>query len=103
MLTDSFYKNAAKPDKERKCQSPGLSSSAIEIIAGCNPDQLRGIYEKYSIRYLMREIPAWEKLGKYDVATRIKNIIEERKNISRLDKLQRLKSNIDCVPNTIGA
>jgi hypothetical protein len=64
-----------------------LSPSAIEIIAGCNPDQLKKIYERYSIRYLMREIAAWEKLGKYDVTKIIKSIVEERKEPSRKRKI----------------
>jgi hypothetical protein len=34
----------------------------------------------------MREIPAWEKLEKYDVARIIKGIIEERKEASKRSK-----------------
>lgn len=86
MLTDSIYKNLGKPDKDQRQRSPGLSIKAIEIIAGCHPGQLKKIYEKYNIRYLMREIPAWEKLEKYDVAQTIKSIIEERKEASKRSK-----------------
>jgi hypothetical protein len=79
MLTDSIYKNLGKPVKDQKNRIPGLSRSAIEVISKCDPDQLKKIYERYSIRYLMREISAWEKLGKHDVAKVIKSIIEGRK------------------------
>jgi hypothetical protein len=79
MLTDSIYKNLGKPVKDQKNRMPGLSRSAIEVISKCDPDQLKKIYERYSIRYLMREISAWEKLGKHEVAKVIKNIIEGRK------------------------
>jgi hypothetical protein len=87
MLTESIYKNLGKHDKGGRQRSSGLSTSAIEIIAECKPEQLKSIYERYSIRYLMREIPAWEKLEKYDVAKVIKNIIEERKATSRRSKV----------------
>ena len=79
MLTDSIYKNLGKPAKGQKDRMPGLNKDTIEIISKCNPEQLKMIYERYNIRYLMREIPAWEKLGKQDVATAIKKIIEGRK------------------------
>lgn len=79
MLTDSIYKNLGKPAKDPKNRMPGLNRSAIEIISKYNPDQLKKMYERYSIRYLMREISAWEKLGKDDVAKVIKTIIEGRK------------------------
>jgi hypothetical protein len=79
MLTDSIYKNLGKPVKDQKNRMPGLSRSAIEVISKCDPDQLKKIYERYSIRYLMREISAWEKLGKHEVAKVIKIIIEGRK------------------------
>jgi hypothetical protein len=79
MLTDSIYKNLGKPAKDQKSRMPGLSRSAIEVISKCNPDQLKEIYERYNIRYLMREILAWEKLGKEHVAKIIKTIIEGRK------------------------
>lgn len=79
MLTDSIYKNLGKPAKEQKDRMSGLNRDTIEIISKCNPEQLKIIYERYTIRYLMREIPAWEKLGKDDVAAAIKNIIQGRK------------------------
>lgn len=79
MLTDSIYKNLGKPAKDQKDRVQGLNKDTIEIISKCNPEQLKMIYERYSIRYLMREIPAWEKLGKHNVATAIKKIIEGRK------------------------
>ncbi|MFA6058852.1 MAG: hypothetical protein WC756_11690 [Taibaiella sp.] len=82
MLIDSIYKNLGKPGKDGRLQSIGLNTGAIEIIAGCKPDQFKKIYERYNIRYLMREISAWEKLEKYDVAKIIKSIIEERKELS---------------------
>lgn len=82
MLTDSIYKNLGKPDKDGRLRSLGLNTSAIEIIAGCKPDQLKEIYGRYNIRYLMREIFVWEKLEKHDVAKIIKSIIEERKRHS---------------------
>jgi hypothetical protein len=79
MLTDSLYKNLGKPAKDQKNRISGLSKSAIEVISKCNPDQLKKIYERYNIRYLMREIYAWEKLEKHDVAQILKSIIEGRK------------------------
>jgi hypothetical protein len=90
MLTDSIYRNLGKPVKHEKQKALGLNTSAIEIIAGYGHQQLKTIYERYSIKYLMREITAWEKLGKVDVAGVIKNMIEERKEISRLHKMNRL-------------
>lgn len=87
MLTDSIYKNLGKPDKDHRQRSLGLSTRTIEIIAGYQPDQLRKVYERYNIRYLMREIPAWEKLEKYDVARIIKGIIEERKETAKRNKI----------------
>lgn len=88
MLTDSIYK------KDRKCLSPGLNPSVIAIISGYESDQLKELYESYNIKYLMKEIYAWQKLGKYKVAEAIKHIIEERKETSRLIKVSRLKSNV---------
>jgi hypothetical protein len=79
MLTDSLYKNLGKAAKDQQNRISVLSKSAIEVISKCNPDQLKKIYERYSIRYLIREISAWEKLEKYDVAKVLKNIIERRK------------------------
>lgn len=79
MLTESLYKNLGKPAKDQKNRISVLSKSAIEIISKCNPDQLKKIYERYSVRYLIREIHAWEKLEKHDVATVLKSIIEGRK------------------------
>lgn len=90
MLTDSIYRNLGKHLKHEKQRSFGLSASAIEIIAGYGQQQLKTIYERYSIKYLMREITAWEKLGKTNVAGIIKSMIEERKEASRLSKLNRL-------------
>jgi hypothetical protein len=87
MLTDSIYKNLGKPVKDQRQRSSGLSTRTIEIIAGYEPDQLRKVYERYNIRYLMREIPAWEKLEKYDVAKTIKDIIGERKEASKRNKI----------------
>jgi hypothetical protein len=81
MLTDSIYKNLGRPCKSHRQRSSVLNAGAIEIIAAYNTDQLKKIYERYNIRYLMREIPAWEKLGKHNVAQAVKNIIEERKEI----------------------
>jgi hypothetical protein len=79
MLTDSIYKNLGKPAKDQKSRVPGLSKSAIEIISKYDPEQFKKLYARYSIRYLMREITAWEKLEKHDVAKVIKNIIVGRK------------------------
>ena len=86
MLTDSIKKNG-------KRLSLGLNITTITIIAGYNADQLKDAYEKYNIRYLMREVIAWQKLGRYDVAETLKNIIQERKDTSRKNKMSRLKSN----------
>lgn len=79
MLTDSIYKNLGKPAKDQKNRVPGLNKSAIEIISKYDTEQLKKLYERYSVRYLMREINAWEKLGKREVAKVIKTIIEGRK------------------------
>ena len=79
MLTDSIYKNLGKPAKGQKNRVPGLSKSAIEIISQYDPEQFKKLYERYSVRYLMREINAWEKLDKHNVAKVIKTIIEGRK------------------------
>lgn len=79
MLTDSIYKNLGKSAKDQKNRNQGLNKNTVEIISKCHPEQLKMIYERYSIRYLMREIGAWEKLGKHDVASAIRKIVEGRK------------------------
>lgn len=93
MITDSI-KNSGSPDKGQGKRIPGLSNRTIEIIAGYKPDQLKKMYERYSIRYLMREVSAWVKLGKQEVAETIKSIIAERMEASRIIKMSRLTSNI---------
>lgn len=79
MLTDSIYKNLGRSHKGDRKRLPGLQAGTIEIIAGYGPEQLKKIYERDSIHYLMREISAWKKLGKHTVVQTIKNIIKERK------------------------
>ena len=79
MLIDSREKNLERPANDIKNPASGLNKNTIEIISKCNPGQLKMMYERYSTRYLMREISAWEKLGKHNVAGVIKNIIEGRR------------------------
>jgi hypothetical protein len=55
-----------------------LGPDAIEMISSWTADQIKEMYMDFGIRYLKKEVRAWDKVEKYNVSEIISKIIDER-------------------------
>ena len=55
-----------------------LGPDAMEMISSWTADQIKEMYMDFGIRYLKKEVRAWDKVEKYNISECISKIIDER-------------------------
>jgi hypothetical protein len=76
---ESMYRNYGKAVHTKGLPSfTLLGSDAIEMISGWTADQIKEMYMDFGIRYLKKEVRAWDKVEKYNISEIISKIIDER-------------------------
>lgn len=79
MKPESIYRNYGKAVRDKGLPSfTLLGQDAIDMISNWNTDQIKEMYMDFGIRYLKKEVRAWDKVEKYDVSESINKIIDER-------------------------
>ena len=59
-----------------------LGQGVIDMISNLSAEQVKEMYTDFGIRYLKKEVRAWDKIGKYHISEIITKIIEERNAVS---------------------
>lgn len=79
MKPESIYRNYGKAVRNKEHPSfTILGQGVIDMISNWTADQIKEMYMDFGIRYLKKEVRAWDKIGKYDISEIINKIIEER-------------------------
>jgi hypothetical protein len=78
---ESIYRSYGKAVRDKEHPSfTILGQSVIDMISSLTADQVKEMYMDFGIRYLKKEVRAWDKIGKYHISEIISKIIEERNN-----------------------
>lgn len=79
MKPESIYRNYGKAVHDKGLPSfTVLGPGAIEMISNWTPDQVKEMYMDFGIRYLKKEVRAWDKIEQYNISEIVSKIIDER-------------------------